>query len=146
MHSNNHKSNTVNSTQSVQKKATTWAQVYDNYAPMMYGIILKMTDDKTIACDILSEAFVELNAKNTIVKINSLICLRCAYKITLKYAKDRGLKLSNTRPFNQKCLYIYLFYVKAMSLEKILIDLKVTKDEALKNLRAEIKYLRGQSQ
>ncbi len=144
MHVNIYQPNTDIKARSVQNKATTWAQVYDNYAPMIYGIIVKMTDDDKMAGDILSEVFVALSAQNKILEINSLICLRCAYKTTLKYFQDRGLMLSKIQPFNQNCPLINLFYVQGMSLEKIVIDLEVTKDEALNKLRAELNYLRSQ--
>ncbi len=38
MHTNNRKPNTGNMIMSVQNKATIWAQVFDNYAPIMYEL------------------------------------------------------------------------------------------------------------
>ncbi len=130
----------------VRNKATTWAQVYDNYAPMMYGIILKMTDDKTLSENILVAAFDELHAENTIGKINALVCIRCAYKKTFKYLTDRGLVVHNKPLFDENCPCVNQFYIKGMSLEKIVIDLEITKDEVLNKLRAEFNYLRSQRQ
>ncbi len=144
MHINNHQPTTGNTCMSVQNKATTWAQVYDNHAPMLYGIILKMTDDESITENILVEAFDELHAENTLGEINALVCIRCAYKKTFKYLTDRGLAVHNKPLFDKNCPCVNQFYIKGMNLEKIIVDLEITKEEALNKLRAEFKYLRGQ--
>ena len=66
LHQDNHFSSTLSDFIHDKNNISTWEQVYDKYAPMMYGTIINMTHDEKMAGDILQEVFLDLKKKDII--------------------------------------------------------------------------------
>lgn len=130
----------------VHNNESIWEYVHHKYAPMMYGIILKMTDDKTIAEEVFKAVFLELNEKKVISKIHPglyLQLLRHTYKSTLKLLKVRGQTPINTQPFNENYPLISQFCFASNTVKEVALKSGVTEEEMLLNLRAEFNQLRN---
>jgi hypothetical protein len=141
----NHKSDTEILSMLVENKKSAWAHLYDKYAPLMYGTILKMTGDETLAEAIFEIAFVELKERKILspphVDIRHSL-LRYTYKITLKNLKVRGLK---AHPLNAHYPLINLFYFEQISLKEAATKLDITELAVLKQLRAEFNHFCNRS-
>lgn len=71
-----------------------WASIYDKYAPAIYGLICKLTDDQLVAEKIFITAFVQLRASGTLTKITYAlygILLRHTYSCATEYLKQAGI-------------------------------------------------------
>lgn len=130
-----------------QNDENTWGRLYDTYAPMMYGTILKMTDNETIAGEILEETFVALQDKKMFLGGGTAMChnfIQQAYKTTLKSLKERGLLPTTTQPFNANYPLINHLYLQGLNLKEALSNSDVSEEDVRKNLRAEFMALRNQ--
>ena len=128
----------------LDNKQTAWEQLYDTYAPMMYGSILEITGDEKTAGDLLEQAFVELQNREMLLRIQASLCMSLAkhcYNITLKYLKIQGLK-PQRETLDRNCRLIYFFYFEDMTLTEIAVMLAMPELEVLKNLQAEFKEIR----
>jgi DNA-directed RNA polymerase specialized sigma24 family protein len=121
-------------------------QLYDKYAPMMYGTILNITGDEKIADEILEKAFLELNSREILLQMHTTLChslLKHTYKSTLKHLKVRGLTPTNC-PLNGQYPLLHLFYFEEATLRDVVLKLGITEQEALKSLHAEFNHLCNQ--
>ncbi|MDZ4708119.1 MAG: hypothetical protein SH818_06910 [Saprospiraceae bacterium] len=122
-----------------------WEQVYQKYAPLIYGIILNMTGDKRIASEIFKDAFVGLKRKKILSRNHITLCqtlLRHAHKLTLKYLQLRGRVQANSSPFHSKFRLLNLLYCELISAKEVAQKLNMTEQEILLNLRMEFNQLR----
>lgn len=124
----------------IEKKESAWAHLYDKYAPLMYGTILNMTGDETLAEVLFEVAFLELKERKILSPPHTDMrhsLLRYTYKITLKNLKARGLK---ARPLNAHYPLINLFYFEQMTLKEAATTLDTTEIDVLKKLRTEFNH------
>ena len=129
-----------------QNNPSVWEHVYDNYAPLMYGTILKLTEDEEIAGELLEQAFLDLKRKNILSRISTTIChkiLRHTYKLTVNHLKSLGLAPSKTPSSVKNNKYIDLFYFEETTLRDAAKSTNLTEQEVRKNLRAEVNHLRN---
>lgn len=79
----------------VQNDAVGWGQLYDKFAPIMYGVILRITTDKTIADAILVDAFIQLKNQKTFegMKMQGvcLWLLKHTYATTIDYLRIKKI-------------------------------------------------------
>ena len=125
-------------------KPTAWEQLYDTYAPMMYGSILNITGDEKTACHLLQEAFVELRNREMLLRIQASLCIslvKHCFNITLKHLRMRGLTPQNDI-LDANCQLIHFFYFEEMTLTEIAVKLAMPELEVMKNLQAEFKEIR----
>lgn len=125
-----------------QNDPSVWEHIYDNYAPLMYGIILKLTKDETVAGELLEQAFLDLKRKNILTRISTTIChkiLRHTYQLTLNHLKKLGL---TPTPADNN-MHIDMFYFECATLKDASHSTNLTEQEIRKNLRAEVNYLRN---
>lgn len=123
-----------------------WEHVYDNYAPLMYGTILKLTEDEVIAAELLEQAFLDLKRKNILSRISNTIChkiLSHTYKLTVNHLKTIGLTPSKIQSTHDNTTHINLFYFEGTTLKDAAKSTNLTEQEVKKNLRAEVKHLRN---
>ena len=129
-----------------QHDPSVWEHVYDNYAPLMYGTILKLTEDEAIAADLLEQAFLDLKRKNILSRISTTIChkiLRHTYKLTINHLKSIGLAPARTLSTDDNHTHINMFYFEGATLKDAAKSTDLTEQEVRKNLRAEVNYLRN---
>ena len=142
---NNHKSDTELISLPIEKKESAWAHFYDKYAPLMYGTILNMTGDETLAEAIFEVAFLELKERKILSPPHTDLrhsLLRYTYKITLKNLKARGLK---AHPLNAHYPLINLFYFEQVTLKEAAATLDLTEIDVLKKLRTEFYHFCNRS-
>lgn len=136
----NHNPDTIISHKVVEKKHPNWSHLYDEYAPMMYGTILKMADNETIAEEIFENVFLELKERKILSPHHTPIrycVLRHTHKLTLKYLKELGIV---AKPYHENYPLINLFYFEQISLEEAAIKSDIPTGIVLKNLRAEFNH------
>lgn len=71
-----------------------WDQLYDKYAAPMYGLICKLTDDKLLAEEIFTTAFVELKEKKVLNNVKnklSIALLSYTFSYTTKHLRGIGI-------------------------------------------------------
>ena len=119
-------------------RSSSWEYIYDKFAPMMYGTIVKISGDRELSEAIFAEAFIDLKKNNMFSRIHHSSLYQClllyTYKTTVKYLEARGL-----RPilFDEYYPFINMFYLEGLSLKEAAIKLELTEDEVLKRLRVE---------
>ena len=131
----------------LDNKQTAWEQLYDTYAPMMYGSILNITGDEKTACDLFQQAFIELRNREMLLRIQASLCIslvKHCCNITLKYLKMKGLK-PQRETLDRNCRLIYFFYFEDMTLTEIAERLAVPELEVIKNLQAEFREIRNRA-
>lgn len=124
-----------------------WEQVYQKYAPMIYGIILNLTGHQRIASEIFKEAFLDLKRKRIFSRAHIALCqtlLRHAYKLTMKYLDLKGMKPINVRPFHGNFKMLNLLYFDLISTKDAAVKLNISEQEVLVKLRMEFNQLRRQ--
>lgn len=70
-----------------ENKYKTWESIYDRYAPLIYGIIYRLTGAEVIAENILIKCFFHLKEKQIISTDQPVILpsvLRSTYRFTLQ--------------------------------------------------------------
>lgn len=136
----NHNPDTIISRKVVEKKQPNWSHLYDEYAPMMYGVILKISDNEIIAEEIFENVFLELKERKILSPHHTPLrysVLRHTYKLTLKYLKELGIAV---KPYHENYPLIHLFYFEQVSLEEAAIKSDIPTQVVLKNLRAEFNH------
>ena len=78
-----------------------WDQLYDKYAPVIYGSILKIIPDKEMTNQIFQECFISL--KNTDILTHTkkslpLFLLQHTYRFTIYYLKMKGMAPAEGTP------------------------------------------------
>ncbi len=129
-----------------QNDPSVWEHVYDNYAPLMYGTILKLTEDEVTAGELLEKAFLDLIKHDILSSTSTTIChkiLRHTYKVTINHLKSLGLAASITQSPVENNKHIDLFYFEETNLKDVALSTNLTEQEVKKNLRAEVNYHRN---
>lgn len=125
-----------------------WEQVYQKYAPLIFGVILNMTGEKRIAVEIFKEAFMDLKRKRIFSRADIALCqslLRQAYKLTLKYLELRGRSPHQDSPFHSRFRLLNLLYFDLVSTREAAQKLNMDEQDILVQLRMEIQQLRKQA-
>ena len=130
-----------------QNDPSVWEHLYDEYAPLMYGTILKLTEDEAIAAELLEQAFLDLKNKDILSQITTTtIChkiLKHTYKLTVNHLKAIGLAPSKTIYTDGNTAHINMFYLEGTTLKDAVNSTNLTEQEVKKKLRAEVNYLRN---
>jgi DNA-directed RNA polymerase specialized sigma24 family protein len=122
-----------------------WGDVYDKYAPIMYGTILKMTGDTAMSEDILEEVFVDLYRKKMLSPEHTAPCLsllRHTFKLTLTHLEEHGLKTKEQ--FNEHYPLINLFYFKHATVKDVANKFEKSDREVLEKLKEEFNHFCNQ--
>lgn len=117
-----------------------WENLYDKYAPVMYAVICNLTDNKAVAAEILTEAFMQVKQKQILLKINISPCiylLRHTYNYANQHLKQSGINLKAANPKEETKL-IQLLRTQCSSLKDAAFILNITEDEAKKKLHEEV--------
>jgi hypothetical protein len=136
------------STASNANDISSWGQVYDQYAPMMYGTIVKMTEDEKSACDILQDVFLDLTKKSVLPVVSTslmLHLLRHTYQFTIKWLEIRGINPKSLQPTPLNYPHINLFFFQEINLKQAAQKNEIAEIDIQKKLRAEFNQLRTRS-
>jgi len=126
-----------------------WEQWYPKYSPLIYGIILKLTGNKTRAGKILKEVIMELTRRHEVREGDHLVLCKLVfqqtYNYTLKHLHHRGMKPVSTKPFGENFPLLHLLYFDFKTIDELAGRQNKTKQEVLQDLRHEFKLLRNQN-
>lgn len=126
-------------------QTTTWKNVYDDYAAMMYGTILKISGDKNIAATIFEEAFLNINYKNIHYEDRAYVCfclLRHTCIFTLQYLELHELSVAVMPLFiSSGYPLLKLLYSENLTISQAAVILKINDTEARKKLHDEFTML-----
>lgn len=71
-----------------------WDQLYDKYAPIIYGSIVKIIPDKKMANQIFQECFINLKKTDLLTQSKKslpLFLIQHTYRFTFFYLKAKGM-------------------------------------------------------
>ncbi len=123
-----------------------WDSLYDKYSSAMYGIILNLTDDKTLAEEIFIPAFIQLKENQILANVKYALCptlLIYTFNYTTKYLNQSGLNPKIFSPAEEVEL-IHLLCNQCNSIKKVASILNMTEEATKKKLRSEMLNLRNQ--
>jgi len=127
-----------------------WEQWYPKYSPLIYGIILQLTGNKTRAGKILKEVIIELTRRHEVLERDHLLMYKFvfqhSYSYTLQHLEQRGLKPISTKPFGEKFPLLHLLYFDFKTIDELAGRQKLSKQEVLQGLRQEFKLMRSLNQ
>lgn len=131
-----------------KNKKSAWNHLYDKYAPSMYGIITNMTEDETIAQEILIATFLALRETKVTLQAQAnlnLSLIRHTYQSTLKHLETHGLMPISTQPFDENYPLLHLLCFEPSVSKETNAESNISAQEVRKNLRAEFNHLRNHS-
>lgn len=124
-----------------------WEQWYPKYEPLLYGIILQLTGNKTRAGRILKEVTSELNGFRISGWTNQVSMIRTVfnhvYHFTLNHLSDRGMTPVEVQPFGEKFPLLYLLYFEFNTIGEVAAKLSRSRQEVMADIRKEFKVIRG---
>lgn len=126
-----------------------WASRYDQYSPLIYSVIYKMSGNVTITEDILQKTFQVSDNEITNTARSVVLCrnlLRNAYTLTLDYLSSLGLKPITIKPLGEKMPLVNLLYFELDSLKDAEERLNLSMQEVLVKLRDEFNIFRSQNE
>ena len=129
-----------------ENEDSAWEFLYDKYAPVMYGLIYNLTDDKVLAENFFINAFLQLKEKQMLSGINSGLChtlLRYTYAYATKQLMEYGIKPKTLNP-SEEVKLIHLLCIQCNSLKEVASILNITEEETKKRLRSEVLKIRNQ--
>ena len=121
-----------------------WENLYDKYAPSMYGIICNLTSDRVIAEIILKETFLQLKLEEIFSKVTYALCpclLRHTHTFAKQQLKERG---QSPNQLMEETSIIDILCSQNISLKEVAFKFNITEAEAMKNLRTESLELKNQ--
>lgn len=124
-----------------------WGHLYDKYAPMMYGIIHKLTPDKRMCEEIFTEVFFELKEKKILSTVDHALwlCLyRHTYNFTIQELMQRKITPNEHTPFEESQV-LTLLCSEHYTLCEVAYILHISEEEVKKKLRHEFLALRNNS-
>jgi len=120
-----------------------WEQLYDKYAPIMYGVICTYTTDKRLADKVLIDLFFRLKEDEMLLKGNftlSVFILRYTHTNTKLELKKRGIYYTES-PFEINFI-IHTLFSQSLNIGGVAANLKMSESEVKINLRKEFLTLR----
>lgn len=121
-----------------------WGNLYNKYASAMYGLIYNLTEDKLLAEEIFTNAFLELKQKQILSKIKYAlypIILRYTYSYTIKHLRIFGINSKTLNP-PKGAKIIYMLTTECNSLNEAASILNINAKENIKRIHAEFLNLR----
>lgn len=114
-------------------------QIYDKYAPIIYGIISSLTDNVVISEKIFTDTFIKIKDNFPDFKVNGTsypTLMRFTYSFTIQQLIQYGIspKVSNFQEANK---LTHLLCTRYESLQDVTSLLNISDDEARKNIRKE---------
>lgn len=124
-----------------------WTSIYDKYAPAMYGVICKLTDDPMLAEEIFTNAFLDLKQKQTPFKIKFAllaVILRHTHSYTINHLEKNSITPKTFNPPKKENL-IHLLTTQCNTVNQAGSILSIKGKETRKRLRVEFLNLRMQN-
>jgi Sigma-70 region 2 len=123
-----------------QRDPKAFSQLYDEYAPLMLGIIMKQVDDKITGEEILQEVFVDLWKQIENYDADTNRFFTWVLLTTVKCCKGHLTK----QPGRRNNSIIDRLYLMGCNLQEVSKQLNMSYDKLKANYRAELQQLRRQ--
>ena len=123
-----------------------WENLYDKYAPSMYGIICNLTSDRVLAEIVLKETFLQLKLEEIFSKATYSLCpflLRHTHTFARQQLKERGKACSNGTVENTSLIKVLCS--QELSFKQAASNFNITEAEAKRKLHQEFLGLRAQN-
>lgn len=123
-----------------------WESLYDKYAPAIFGLICKLTDDKVIAEKMLISSFLQLKQSKILSKVKYALypaVLRYVLEYTTQKLTQNGVTPKILKPLDEMPV-MHLICTQSGCIHEISSILNITTEEAKRRLRFELLYLRNQ--
>lgn len=122
-----------------ENTSQTVEQIYDKYAPVIYGIISGMTDNVVISEKVFTATFLKIKDSISDFKVNGTVypnLMRFTYSFVIQQLIQHGIspKVGNSQKENE---LTYLLCTRYESLHHIASSLNISYDEVRKNIRKE---------
>jgi hypothetical protein len=132
-------SNTHRPSRFSEKSSQNIEQIYDKYAPVIYGIINSLTDNVMICETIFTDIFLKIKDNLSDFKMDGNVCprlMRYTYTYTVQRLMDYGIspKVNITHRENK---LMNLFCTAYESLDEMASSLKIPTNEIRKSVRKE---------
>ena len=127
-------------------KQSAWEYLYNKYAAMMYGAIMRFTDDEEMAEEILVESFVQLKTKSILSTASGplfLSVLYHTYLIAKRILKSKGIVPKHDIEVNENFTILNYVIMEPHSLEEIAQKAGTTNEAVKTRLRSELIQLRN---
>lgn len=114
-------------------------EIYDKYAPVIYGIISSLTDDVFVCEKIFTDVFFKVKDNFSDFKSNGTVyphLMRFTYNFTIQQLAQHGVspKVDSSQKDNK---LTHLLCTRYDSIQDITSTLSISNDEARKNIRQE---------
>jgi DNA-directed RNA polymerase specialized sigma24 family protein len=130
-----------------EKNSSAWEQLYDKYAPLMYGAVFQITKDDRVAEKIFKECFLQLKESKNISNVRGpldFFLLKHAQNFTLNYFKLIELAVEVNKKENHNTPLVEMLESKQITVKRSEPVSTVEQKEARKKLREEFNLLRAQ--
>jgi hypothetical protein len=124
-----------------------WKCLYDKYASILYGYILRVTSNKKIAEQILTESFIGLKDSSISTQTNKSLLpflLHHTYTLLIKYVSPEDIILFEKKISDNKYPLISLFLFTPQSIQNVAQKIRVTETELKRNLQTECNNLHNE--
>lgn len=123
--------------------ALVWECLYDKYAAAMYGVTLRLTDDETLAEEILVQVFVRLKTSEILLESEKSLCLNLlqhTYLTAKEILKHHDIPTVHREASSMLDCLVY----KSHSIAETAAVHALTPAEVKQKLRSELKTIRSQ--
>ncbi len=123
-----------------------WGHLYDKYAPVMFGIVYHLTDDRIVAEEIFKEVFIRLKEDKILSKYKYVLCtylVRHTNRFTRHQLMKRGLIC--TQDNKDETSLISILYTQHITMKEAAFQFNFTEEEAKLKLRLEFSALTYES-
>lgn len=130
-----------------QNNLLAWEYLYDNYAPIMYGAILRVTDNEKLAEEILIQSFVHFKANKTLSetkKTLSVSLLHHTYLTATKILSINGIMPKRENTYKVIFPILDCLLHKPNSIKDITEMYAISAEEARLRLRSELNKIRNE--
>lgn len=128
-----------------EDECLSWRPLYEKYSGMMYGAILRFTNDRNLADKILSKIFLRISKENCISDNSKPLYLKLLH-FTCATAKEfliRHKPISTTKPAGQFPVLDSLLF-EALSFKDAAAQHSLTDEACRKKLHLEVTQMRRQ--
>ncbi len=121
----------------------TWKRIYDTYAPLLYGTILRCTEDLEVANEILLETFLRLRDKRFEFNANHVLIalVRFCHRVAVNYLAQKGIPQKEPDDFARNYPVLNCVLYQVSSLKEAEIKLLMDSAAMRKKLHEECRSL-----
>ncbi len=114
--------------------------LYDNYAPLLYGIIMRIVKEEARAEMLLEKTLVTIWEQRALHDPEKLSFTTWVINLARNFAKHESDTQGTDNELPGSCCMLELVMTKGLNIKQAADRLRISVTEALKKLREELKY------